>query len=191
MPNAKSTMGEVVKADVSKAANEEARVGLGGVFNVKCFDADGNLKWEDQFHNLVVNEGLQDLNNKYFKGSAYTAAWYLGLVTGPGSGTAYAAGDTLASHAGWTEFTNYSGNRKAVTFGSPTLADPSVIDNGASPSQFTISGGGGTVAGAFLCNAASGTSGVLFSEGDFTGGDKIVASGDTVNVTYTFNADAV
>lgn len=191
MPNAKSTMGEVVQAGVGKAVYEEARVGLGGVFNVRCFDADGNLKWEDQFHNLVVNQGLQDLNNKYFKGTTYTAAWYLGLITGPGSSTTYSANDTLATHAGWTEFTNYSGNRKAVTFGTPTLADPSVIDNVASPSQFLISGGGGTVAGAFLTSVASGTSGILFSEGDFTGGDKIVAAGDTVNVTYTFNADAV
>jgi len=191
MPNAKSTMGEVVQAGLGKAVYEEARVGLGGVFNVQCFDADGNLKWEDQFHNLVVNEGLQDLNNKYFKGTSYTAAWYLGLITGPGSSTTYSANDTLATHAGWTEFTNYAGNRKAVTFGTPTLADPSVIDNVASPSQFTVSGGGGTVAGAFLASVATGTSGILFSEGDFTGGDKIVASGDTVNVTYTFNADAV
>jgi hypothetical protein len=161
------------------------------VFTVQCFGPDGVLKWEDQFHNLVVNQGLQDLNTKYFKGSAYTAAWYLGLVTGPGSGTTYAAGDTLASHAGWTEFTNYSGTRKAVTFGTATTADPSVIDNSASPSSFLISGAGGTVAGAFLCSVTSGTSGVLFSEGDFTGGDKIVANGDTINVTYTFSADAV
>lgn len=190
MPNAKSTMGEVVKAGINKSAHEEARVGLGGMFNVQCFGPDGALKWEDSFHNLVVNEGLQDLNNKYFKGVTYTAAWYLGLVTGPGSGTTYAAGNTLASHSGWTEFTDYSGNRKAVTFGTPTLADPSVIENSASPSQFLISGAGGTVAGAFLCSVATGTSGILFSAGDFTGGDKVVASGDTVNVTYTFNADA-
>jgi len=190
MPIAKSTMGETVQAGVGKSAQGDARVGLGGVFNVQCFDADGNLKWEDTFHNLVVNEGLQDLNNKYFKGVTYSAAWYLGLVTGPGSGTTYAAGDTLVTHGGWTEFTNYSGNRKAVTFGSPTLADPSVISNTASPSSFVISGAGGTVAGAFLTNVSSGTSGILFSEGDFTGGDKLVASGDTINVTYTFNADA-
>jgi hypothetical protein len=189
MPIAKSQMGESVQAGVGKAAQGDAHVGLGGVYKVECFGSDGNLKWEDQFHNLVVNEGLQDLNNKYFKGVTYTAAWFLGLVTGPGSGTTYAAGDTLASKA-WTEFTDYSGNRKAVTFGTPTLADPSVIDNSGSPSVFTISGAGGTIAGAFLASVATGTSGILFSEGDFTGGDKIVASGDTVNVTYTFNADA-
>ena len=163
----------------------------GGVFHVQCFDKDGNLKWEDQMHNLVVNEGLQDMNTNYFKGSTYTAAFYLGLVTGPGSGTTYIAGDTLAVHAGWTEFTNYSGSRKAVTFGTATTADPSVISNSASPSQFSITGAGGTVAGAFLCTVASGTSGILFSEADFQSpGDRVVVSGDTLNVTYTFSLDA-
>ena len=163
----------------------------GGVYKVVCHDADGNFKWEESTHNLVVNQGLQDMNTKYFKGSAYTAAWYLGLVTGPGSGTTFAAGDTLASHAGWTEFTNYSGSRKAVTFGTATTADPSVIDNSASPSQFTISGAGGVVAGAFLCSVASGPSGILFSDSDFQSpGDRTVVSGDTLTVTYTFSLDA-
>jgi len=198
MPIAKSQMGETVQAGVGKSAQGDACVGLGGVFNVQCFDADGNLKWEDQFHNLVVNQGLQYLNTQFFTGSAYTATWYLGLVTGPGSGTTYTSTQTLASHGttgsgGWTEYTDYSGTRSSVTFGSASNADPSVISNTASPSVFVITGGGGTVAGAFLTNSPSGTSGVspiLFSAGDFTGGDKLVASGDTINVTYTFNADA-
>jgi len=189
MPIAKSTMGETVQAGVSKLTASDGRVKLGGVFKVECFGPDGKKKWETDFHNLVVNEGLQDLNNKYFKASGYTAAWYLGLVLGPGSGTTFAATDTLASKA-WTEDTNYSGSRKAVTFGTPTLADPSVIDNSASPAVFNINNTT-TVAGAFLASVASGTSGILFSAGDFTGGDKVVANGDTLNVTYTFSADAV
>jgi hypothetical protein len=163
----------------------------GGVFHVQCLDKDGNLKWEDQMPNLVVNEGLQSMNTQYFKGSAYTAAFYLGLVTGPSSATTFAAGDTLLTHAGWTEFTNYSGARKALTFGTATTADPSVITNSASPSSFTISGAGGVVAGAFLCTVSSGTSGTLFSEADFQSpGDRTVVSGDTLNVTYTFSLDA-
>ena len=36
----------------------------GGVFNVQCLDKDGNLKWETEFPNLVVNEGLKDMNTK-------------------------------------------------------------------------------------------------------------------------------
>lgn len=162
----------------------------GGVFHVQCLDKDGNLKWETSEHNLVVNQGLQDMNTQYFKGSTYTAAFYLGLITGPGSGTTFAAADTLASKA-WTEYTDYSGSRKAVTFGTATTADPSVISNSASPSSFTISGAGGVIAGAFLCTVSSGTSGVLFSESDFQApGDRTVVSGDTLNVTYTFSLDA-
>jgi hypothetical protein len=131
------------------------------------------------------------MNNKYFKASGYTATWYLGLILGPGSSTTIAAGDTLATHAGWTEYTDYAGNRPAITFGTPTTADPSVISNSAAPSSFSISGAGGTIAGAFVCNAATGTSGVLFSASDFQApGDRIVVSGDTLNVTYTFSLDA-
>lgn len=169
------------------------RMGAGGVFTVTCVGADGQEKWSDTFHNLVVNQGLQDMNSKYFKGIGFTADWYLGLVQGPGSGTTFAAADTLASHAGWTELvpgTAYTGNRKSVTFGTATTADPSVITNSASPSSFAMLVNATVVAGAFLSSVATGTSGILFSAGDFTGGDKTVDSGDTLNVTYTFSLDA-
>lgn len=165
-------------------------VGGGGVFTFQCFDKDGNLKWEESTHNLVVNVGLQDMNAKYFTGSAYTAAFYLGLITGPGSSTTYAASDTLSSHSGWSEFTNYSGARKAVTFTSPTAANPSVIAT-ATAVSYSITGSGGTVAGAFLCTVSSGTSGLLFSEADFQSpGDRVVVSGDTLNVSYQFSLTA-
>jgi hypothetical protein len=175
---------------VAKTGSGE-KAKAGGVFRVECIGADGKVKWTEEMHNLVVNEGLQDMNTKYFKGNTYTAAFFLGLVTGPGSSTTYSANDTLAIHGGWTEFVNYSGSRKAMTFGTATTADPSVIDNSASPAQFSISAPGGTVAGAFLCTVASGTSGVLFSEADFQSpGDRVVVGGDTLNVTYTFSLDA-
>ena len=164
-------------------------LGAGGVYTVECVGADGKVKWTDTFHNLVMNVGVQDMNTQYFKGSAYTASPFLGLVTGPASGTTYAAADTLASHAGWTENTAYTGARKAVTFGTATTANPSVLTNSASPSTFSMTGSA-TIAGAFLCTVASGTSGILFSAGDFSAGDKVVANGDTLNVTYTFSLTA-
>jgi hypothetical protein len=190
MFNEKAASTDTVSAGLVARTGAEFGARAGGVFHVECFDKDGNLKWATTKHNLVVNEGLQNMNTEYFKGSTYTADFYLGLITGPGSGTTFAAADTLASKA-WTEFTDYAGSRKAVTFGTATTADPSVISNSASPSSFTISGAGGTVAGAFLCTVASGTSGVLFSESDFQSpGDRVVVSGDTLNVTYTFSLDA-
>lgn len=186
---AKSAGTDNVSSALTARTGVSAGIQAGGVFHVQCLDKDGNLKWETTEHNLVVNEGLQNMNDVYL-GATVKPTWYLGLITGPGSGTTFAAADTLASKA-WTEFTNYSGARKTVTFGAATLADPSVISNSASPASFTISGGGGTVAGAFLCTVSSGTSGVLFSESDFQSpGDRIVVAGDTLNVTYTFSLDA-
>jgi hypothetical protein len=177
---------------VSKPVTEG--IGAGGVYTLQCFDKDGKLKWEESSHNLVVNVGLQDMNTKYFTGSSYTAAWYIGLITGPGSGTTIAAGDTMSSHAGWTENTGYSNaTRPAATFGTATTADPSVIDNSASAASFSINATS-TIAGAFLTtsNTKSGTTGILFSASDFQSpGDRSVVSGDTLNVTYTFSLDAV
>jgi len=181
---------DTVAAAVEKKITSMEQMLAGGVFTVTCHDKDGNLKWEERNHNLVVNEGLKDMNDKYFSGSTYTAAWYIGLVQGPASGTTFAAGDTLASHAGWTEDTAYAGNRKTATFGAATTADPSVISNTASPAQFTMNGTT-TIGGAFLTNVDTGTSGILFSASDFQApGDRSVVSGDVLNVTYTFNLDA-
>lgn len=184
---AKST--DMTAASVAANVGTEEKMRAGGVFHFQCFDKDGNLKWEDTAHNLVVNEGLKDMNDKYFSGVTYSAAWYLGLVNNSPSPT-YAAGDTLASHATWDETTSYSGNRKAVTFGAATTADPSVISNSASPAQFSMTGTV-TVAGAFLASVATGTSGILFSVSTFQSpGARSVVSGDTINVTYQFSLDA-
>jgi hypothetical protein len=164
----------------------------GGVFTVQCFDKDGQLKWQAQEHNLVVNVGLKDMNEKYFTGSSYTAAWYLGLY-GAAATNDPAAGDTMASHAGWTEVTAYSeATRPQAVFGTATTADPSVISNSASVAVFSINGTA-TVGGAFLTsnNTKGGTTGTLFSAGDFQSpGDRSVVSGDTLNVTYQFSLDA-
>lgn len=174
---------------VEKNQATEINAAGGGTFFVECFDKDGNLKWTDVAKNIVVNTGLQDMNTKYFTGSSYTATWYLGLVNAAGY-TAYAAGDTLASHTGWSETTDYSGaNRPTVTFGTATTAAPSVISNSAAQAQFSITGTV-TVKGAFLCNVQdkSSTSGLLFSVASFEApGDRVVVSGDTLNVTYQFS----
>lgn len=177
-------------ASVETAGGMKDRVDAGGVFYFKCYDKAGNLKWGDHIHNRVVNEGLKDMNAKYFSGTTYTAAWYLGLITGPADSTTIAADDTLASHIGWIENTSYSGNRKTVTFGIPTLADPSVISNSGSPAQFLMNDTA-TIAGAFLASVSTGSAGILFSASDFQApGDRSVVNGDTLNVTYQFSLDA-
>lgn len=182
-----------VAASMTANTNFGETARAGGVFHVQCVGADGQLKWEDSVHNRVVNQGLQSMNNVYFSSAGYVAGFFLGLITGPGASNTYAPGDTMASHAGWTEFTNYSSTtRPAVVFGLASLADPSVINT--SPAiTFNITGAGGTVAGAFLTTdlTKGGTSGTLFSEANFLSpGDRVVASGDSLIVTYSFSLDA-
>lgn len=188
-------MEEKAKLSDATAALVEQNGGLvdsakaSGVYKIQCHDKDGNLKWEAESKNLVVNGGLQDMNAKYFTGSAYTAAWYLGLY-GAAASNNPAAGDTMASHAGWTEVTTYSNaTRPTCTFGTPTTANPSVATNSASPATFNINGTT-TVGGAFLTtsNTKGGTTGTLYSAADFSApGDRSVVSGDTLTVTYTLS----
>jgi hypothetical protein len=118
--------------------------------------------------------------------------WYIGLY-GAGASNTPAAGDTMASHAGWTEVTTYSNaTRVAATFVTATTANPSVVTNAASPATFNINGTT-TVGGAFLTSgsAKGGTTGTLFSAADFSApGDRSVVSGDIISVTYTFSLAA-
>ena len=172
-------------------AGEDAKAT--GLFEIKCHDKDGNLKWTAESKNLVVNAGLQ-----YMAGTALTSVtqittWYLGLY-GAGASNTPAASDTMLSHGGWTEYVNYSNaTRVAATFATATTANPSVVTNTASPAAFNINGAGGTVGGAFLTSgsAKSGTAGTLFSAADFgSPGDRAVVNGDTLSVTYTFSLAA-
>lgn len=148
-------------------------------YHVECVGADGLVKWTEEYKNLVTTVGKTDIIDKYFKGSAYTAGWFLGLK---GAGTPV-AGDTLASHASWAEVTPYTGNRLGITFGTTSAGS-----NTATAVSYAITlAGPTTVAGAFVCSVASTNTGTLYSAGDFAVSRSVV-SGDTLNVTLTVSA---
>ncbi len=163
-----------------------------GLFEIQCHDKDGNLKWTAESKNLVVNVGLQYMAGSALTSVAQITTWYLGLY-GAGASNTPAAGDTMSSHAGWTEVTTYSNaNRVTASFATATTADPSVVTNTASPAVFNINGTA-TVGGAFLTsnNTKGGTTGTLFSAADFgSPGDRSVVNSDTLSVTYTFSLAA-
>jgi hypothetical protein len=189
MQNEEIKMSDATAALVQQNGGLSDSAKASGVYKIQCYDKDGNLKWEAESKNLVVNGGLQDMNAKYFTGSGYTATWYLGLY-GAASSNNPAASDTMSSHIGWTENTTYSNaTRPACTFGTPTTANPSVATNSASPASFNINGTT-TIGGAFLTtnNTKGGSTGTLYSAADFSSpGDRSVVNGDTLTVTYTLS----
>jgi hypothetical protein len=190
MSNEQAKFGDSVEATVTRGAGQTDTIGLEGVYTAECFDAQGNLKWSETFKNLTTNVGRANLMNSYFANTG-GGAIVMGLK---GTGTA-AYADTQASHATWLEVGNanaptYSGTRKTPAFSAATSANPSVLATSAAVTFSMTSSG--TVAGAFInvggTSAIDNTTGVLFSAGDFTAGSKVVASGDTINVSYTLSA---
>ena len=186
-------------AVVSMTANAAIPEGMGmqGAYHVVCRDKDGNLKWEEEFPNLVVAVGKQLMLDTLLKGSGYSVVGpFLGLI---GNTFTAAAADTMASHT-WTEFTNYTVGGSAVrgtaSFASATstgTTPSNVTSSTATAITYTITGAGGTVYGCFLVtgtgavNTQSSTAGTLYSEGLFSVA-KAVTAGDTVAVTYSTSA---
>ena len=173
-------------ATVRRGAPASEQLSVRGVFTIRCVGPDGREKWRDTIHNLVTTAGKDDLLDKYLKGAAYTQTVVMGLK---GTGTAV-VGDTQASHAGWLEVglanaPTYTGPRKVVTMNAAAAGSSS------SPTQAFAMTGAGTVAGCFVNNGGAttidGTTGVLFSAGDFSTGNKVVSSGDTIDVTYSLS----
>ncbi len=106
--------------------------------------------------------------------------WFLGLIDNAGS-PALASGDTMASHAGWTEFSGYSGNRPA--WGQATSTAQSLTN--ATPASYTISSAG-TLYGLFVVSVNTGGTGsdVLWSTAAFTAPVPVAIS-DLMKATYT------
>ena len=197
--NEKGGFGDNATITLNAGAVANETVGIEGVYHVECRDAAGNLKWEESFPNLVNAVGKELMLDTLLKGTSYSVTGpFLGLISG--SSPTFSASDTMLSHAGWTEFTNYTVGGSAVrgtaTFASATstgTTPSNVTTSAATAIVYTITGGGGTVGGCFLVtgtgasSAQSNTGGTLYSAGAFTTA-KITTAGDTVSVTYSTTA---
>lgn len=162
-------------------ATDESRII--GKYLVECRGEDGSVKWSDTIDNLITTVGKNAMLDQYLAGSAWsTGTVYAGLVNG-GTTPSYNAADTMSSHAGWTEV-SASANRVSVSFSAAASGSKAT----SAASSFSVNATA-TVAGCFIVvggtNAISNTTGTLFSVGNFSGGNRSVVSGDTLNVTYT------
>lgn len=178
-------------ASLASVSGADDSIDPKGRYVARCFDAEGNLKWEDHYDNLVTDVGCKDMLDKYMAGSGYTAALYLGLISSVGFASAPVVTDTSLNHSGWAEAggTNaptYSGGVRATCgwaaatgsgAGSRTKALSSAL-------SFTFTSAG-TVKGSFVATVAGrdSTGGILFSAGLFSA-DRVVIANDILQVSY-------
>ena len=161
-----------------------------GVFTLEHV-RDGKVIHSETFTNTVMTAGKNVILDQALAGSSYTVTGpYMGLISST-SYSAISAADTMSSHAGWLEAGNanaptYTGNRKTCAWSSASSGSKAL----SSALSFAITGTG-TIKGCFLVFFTSAsatvdnTSGTLLSAGLFSGGDRAVINGDTVNVSYS------
>jgi hypothetical protein len=183
MTTEKITANDLCEAATKYNTMPEDQMSIRGTYHAVCYDANGNVKWEDDIINLVTTVG-KNFTLDTTLGNVAGGAVVMGLK---GTGTAVVA-DTQASHASWLEVglanaPTYTGNRPTPSF-SAASAGSKVTSSAVSFSMTST----GTVAGCFINIGGSATkdntTGTLFSAGDFSS-SKAVVNGDTIAVTYT------
>ena len=194
--NAKDACG----ASVLRGSSLSEALHAKGHYTARCYDKNGKLKWIDFVHNVVTDVGANQLLDSAF-GAGPVAGPYLGLISSVAYTGIPVVGDTMASHSSvnhvWKEAgngVNYpnwstpaSNARATMTFAAAATRAKAL--NAAV--SFIIATNPGTVKGCFVVFGTGAvatnndTNGVLYSAGVFTGGDKVLGLGDTLQVTYS------
>ena len=148
---------------------------LAGRFDFRC---DGK-PWFS-IRNGVTTEGTTALLGIGF-GGVTPILPYVGLIAESGY-TGVSASDTHASHPGWNEWTNYSGNRPAWVAAAATGGSMGTL----TPIQWVMTAGG-QLRGAFIASqAATGTgSGAIIYCTAVAAAALTVVNAQVITCTYT------
>lgn len=169
-------------------------LGVGDTFTLSSVAGTGSFAALDGTFTAVTGTTGTTLNFTTVTGLTMT-------ITGGNVTTTSATriGDTMSSHANWTE----AGNANAPTYTEPLsglqqrpLCSWSAASSGSkslsASLEFDFTGGAGswTIEGGFICfgsgavHTIDSTAGHLWSAGAFTAGSKVVQSGDNVKASY-------
>lgn len=133
-------------------------VPMSNTVRFKFYDALGQPIYID-CPNSATTEGVNHLLDVGFGNATQNANWFFGIISGSGF-TATAITDTMASHSGWTEDTQYN---SAIRPQWNDAAASSRAKASSSSSTFTMSNAT-SIRGVFLASNSQkgGTSGVLW-----------------------------
>jgi hypothetical protein len=130
--------------------------------------------------NDILPATIDNMLDVYFRGSAATTTWYMGLIRDDNF-TGLSSSDTMSSHAGWEEGDEYSEATRPQW--SPAPASNQLLIN-ALGVVFSINATQ-TFKGLFIAsnNTKLGTTGTLWSTGLFSS-DQALQSGETLKAFY-------
>jgi hypothetical protein len=171
-------------ANVERAIKETARARIGSLWEWEHIRGGDIIdKWAD--HNLCTDQGLNYLLGAGFSAVTAITTWYVAVFD---NNHTPAAGNTYAT-PGFTEATNYSGDRKQW---QEAGASAKSITNSANKASLTFTSAA-TIYGAALVGGGSDADtkgdtaggGTLYNVSQFTSGAKSMASSDVLKVTVT------
>lgn len=153
-------------------------------YTVQLVGPDGKVKTQRDGSNGITDVGLNKILDDMFDGGSAASpsgTWYVGLIDNAGF-SALAAADTMASHSGWSESTDYTESNR-VTWGVGAASSRSVTN--ATTVDFSINATV-TINGIFVVdnNTKGGTTGTLWATASFSS-PVSATNGDTLKVTYT------
>lgn len=170
----------------------EPKIAVGSVYEIehwrKCtFRSEGWIADVTADHNVVTNEGLNNLLDVMFHNSTQTATWYIALFN---TDTTPASGDTYATPA-YTESSNYS--EAARQEYNEAAASSESMTNSANKASFTMSTTETIYGAALVSDSSKGdtaaTDAVLFGAAQFAS-SKSVAPDDVLKITVTISASS-
>ena len=184
---------------ILRGAQMEEKAHATGKFSMKCYSPEGKLKWSKRFKNVITDVGANQLLDSAF-GSGPVAGPFLSLISSVSYTGIPVVADTMGSHASgghvWVEAGNGANNptwttpaanaRRTITFATAGSRSKAL----SAVATFVINTGG-TVKGCFMVFGTGAVAtnndlnGVLYSAGVFGTGDKVVGTGDTLQVSYS------
>ncbi len=168
---------------VTGRSRMESTARVVGVFNTKCY-RNGELIWEDTSENQIFAAGLDYTIGVAVGATSQQASWFCGLLD---AAPTFSATNTIADMTVLGELTEYTAAARPTWVGANTSTGTE--DNSGSVAAYTISAAV-TCGGVFLISTetkGNGANGVLLAGVAFTGGNRILANADKLEVTYTFS----
>ena len=153
---------------------------LKGKFKVEHV-RDGEVLNTIEGLNGITNGGYDALLDIMFHADTQIDPWYIRLIDNAGF-SALAAADTMASHAGWVELSEFDETvRPEWTEGASS--GQSITNSSAVVFNMNATK---TVNGIFVCsdNTIDATAGTLWATGSFSSA-QAVENGDQLRITYT------